>query len=559
MSEPPLKRQAVAGLGTDSMDTTPASEAFLPLPTKAEISEKASDLRRLRSRVNSSTGETKEKLKETIAKEEETYKLMKLGPNRASQIKGAITTALKKIKTRQASTAPSVDGPEDVENAQLEKEVEALKAEYERTFGVSYSTVRSNKRRSLKNSTEPIDPLTPPPPPEAFADYVGGVDLSEGFRFELVHQSKKSGARVGRIHTAHGIINTPAFVPVGTNAALKAVSAEIAKDAKTQLMFVNTYHMLVHPGADVVEKAGGVHKFMNRDDPIITDSGGFQVFSLASTSGEDGPELKKKSKRNENGGGTLVKVSEEGTLFRSYHNGKLIELTPESSVAAQKQLGSDIIIPLDELPPYHVSEQRLKESVFLSHRWEARSLLAHLKNPNAAAGHRQAMYAVIHGGTNQELRGLSVDYLSSLPFDGYAIGGSLGKDREEMLELLRWLLPRLPKDKPNHLLGIADISSVQAVVPLGVDTMDACHPTRIARHGTLLSKQGDVKINSGIYLEDFGPIDPEVETIPYSRSYVHHLFKQNEPLAMSLASEHNLRWMNALMVDVRAKIMRDEI
>ena len=228
---------------------------------------------------------------------------------------------------------------------------------------------------------------------------------------------------------------------------------------------------------------------------------------------------------------------------------------------AQKQLGADIIIPLDELPPYHVSRERLAASVALSHRWEARSLAEHLADPR-----EQAMYCVVHGGVDRELRAQSVAYLASLPFDGFAIGGSLGKDRAEMVEMLTWLMPQLPDDgRPNHLLGIADDESIAAVVPLGVDTLDSCNPTRVGRHGTLLTRDGPIRIGGTKYAEDFGPIDPaglgfeETGGLPYSRSYVHHLFKQNEPLALAIGAQHNLRYMNDLMRRYREMILRDEI
>jgi len=213
-----------------------------------------------------------------------------------------------------------------------------------------------------------------------------------------------------------------------------------------------------------------------------------------------------------------------------------------------------VIIPLDELPPYHITPERLHASVRLSHRWMARSLRAHLEQPR-----QQAMYGVVHGGTDQAMRRESAEYLASLPFDGFAIGGSLGKDRAEMLELLAFLMPIVPEDKPNHLLGIADPESCEAVVPYGIDTMDSCNPTRIARHGLLLGTSGPVKIKQLKYVDDFGPIDPACETIPHSRAYLHHLFKQHEPLFMTLASQHNLIFMNKLMADIRRKILADEI
>ena len=465
------------------------------------------------------------------------------------EVKGSITVA-----TKQLRAAGGEGG-----DAALEAELEGLRARYGELTGEAY---HKHARKAKKAAAAPVDPMADPPaasefPPHAARDY---------FRFEVVHESKKPGsrARVGRIHTPHGVIETPCFVPVGTNGALKAVDGRSAAEADVRLMFSNTYHLLVHPGPDTVAKAGGLHQFMNRDAPIITDSGGFQVFSLAEPdSDEDGPELKMKRakrKRGDDGAqqdtshGSLVSVTEEGVVFKSYRDGVEIKLTPESSVAAQKKLGGDIIIPLDELPPYHVTRDRLDASVQLSHRWMARSLKAHLADPR-----RQAMYAVVHGGVDREFRERSAAYLSSLPFDGMAVGGSLGKDRGEMLDMLAWLMPLLPRERPNHLLGIADPESCAAVVPLGVDTMDSCNPTRIARHGTLLTTQGNVKIKATQYREDFGPIDPGCPSVPHTRAYLHHLFKQNEPLALTLASLHNIYYMNHLMRDMRAKILRDEL
>ncbi|KAJ1461811.1 tRNA-guanine(15) transglycosylase-like protein [Pelagophyceae sp. CCMP2097] len=463
-----------------------------------------------------------------------------------STCKGAITVA-KKSMQREAT-------PE------LAAELEKLQAEYAALTGrAAYS---KGAQRAEAKAKQPPQTLGMEPPPDA-STFPAYVDR-DYFRFEVIHESKISRARVGRIHTPHGIIDTPCFVPVGTNGALKAVDSFQAIEAGVQLQFCNTYHLLVHPGADVVEQAGGLHKFMLRDAPIITDSGGFQVFSLAdSDDEEDGPELKsKRTKRKRDDDddgeaktqGQLLKVSENGTLFRSYLDGSQIDLTPESSVAAQKQFGADIIIPLDELPPYHVTRERLELSVQLSHRWMARSLRAHLGDPR-----KQAMYAVVHGGVDRELRLRSAEYLQSLPFDGFAVGGSLGKDKAEMVEMLTWLMPALPRDKPNHLLGIADPESCLAVVPLGVDTMDSCNPTRIARHGTLLTTAGNLRIKATVHRSDYGDIDPEVKTIPYTRAYLHHLFKQNEPLALTLASLHNILFMNHLMKDMREKIMRDEL
>lgn len=373
------------------------------------------------------------------------------------------------------------------------------------------------------------------------------------FRFELVHQSKKSRARVGKIHTPHGIIDTPNFVAVGTNATLKAIDSATAESLGLQLMFCNTYHLLVHPGTHVIKNAGGLHKFINRTSPIITDSGGFQVFSLAY--GGVHSELKSSGKKRE--GSSVAKITEDGVLFKSYRDGQEILLTPESSVAAQKDLGADIIIPFDELPPYHIDPAKLKKSLERTHRWEKRSLDAHLNNKQ-----NQAMYAVIHGGVDKELRTQSAAYLTSLDFDGFAIGGSIGKTRQEMFELLTYTLPLLPVEKPNHLLGIGDLLSLETCVTLGIDTFDSSHPTRCARHGLLFTTSGNKKIEHASNKQDFGPIDPLCSCIvckQYSIAYIHHLFKAHELTGYALATIHNLHFMIELMKKYRTNILNDEV
>jgi queuine tRNA-ribosyltransferase len=373
------------------------------------------------------------------------------------------------------------------------------------------------------------------------------------FTFELIHQSKKSNARVGRIHTPHGIIDTPNFVAVGTNATLKALDSSVVNDIGLQLMFCNTYHLMLQPGTQTIAKAGGLHKFINRTRPIITDSGGFQVFSLAYGTVKD--ELKSKGQKK--GNNTVLKINEDGVLFRSYRDGQHILLTPESSIAAQKDLGADIIIPFDELPPYHIDHNQLKKSLDRTHRWEHRSLLAHKANPN-----KQAMYAVIHGGIDKDLRKQSCDFLTSFPFDGFAVGGSLGKTKQEMFELLHFTMPLLPSDKPNHLLGIGDLESLQTCITLGIDTFDSSHPTRCARHGMLFTRSGILKILNKNSREHFRPIDPDCTCLTcqhYTLAYLHHLFKAKEMTGYTLATIHNLHFMVQLMNDYRTKILQDEL
>jgi queuine tRNA-ribosyltransferase len=373
------------------------------------------------------------------------------------------------------------------------------------------------------------------------------------FAFERIHTSKKSRARVGKIHTPHGIIDTPNFVGVGTNGTLKALDNHAVHRIGLQLMFCNTYHLLVQPGTHVVKHAGGLHRYINRSLPIITDSGGFQVFSLAYGSVAD--ELK--SKGSKKPGGHVLKIDEEGVLFRSYRDGTKIHLTPESSIAAQKELGADIIISFDELPPYHIAQHALKKSLDRTHRWEERSLIAHKANPQ-----QQALYAVIHGGVDPVLRKESCDFLTPLDFDGFAIGGSMGKTKHEMHTMLSTMMPYLPTEKPNHLLGIGDLESLHLTIPLGIDTFDSSYPTRAARHGILLTQNGPLKITKNSHAlahhaPEQGCTCPTCEN--FTLAYLHHLFKANELTGMSLATTHNLHFMVAFMQTVREKILRDEI
>lgn len=375
----------------------------------------------------------------------------------------------------------------------------------------------------------------------------------KSFKFELIHQSSKSRARVGRIHTPHGIIDTPNFVAVGTNGSLKALDSKMAEDIGLQLMFCNTYHLMLQPGTDVVKNAGGLHTFIKRNKPIITDSGGFQVFSLAYGGVKD--ELKSKGKKKSDSG--VLKITEEGVLFRSYRNGDKILLTPETSVQAQKDLGADIIIPFDELPPYHIDQHKLRNSLERTHRWEKRSLDYHLQNPQ-----KQAMYSVIHGGIDPDMRKESCQYLTSLPFDGHAIGGSLGKNHQQMFDMLAKVTPMLPDDKPNHLLGIGDLTSLEPCIKLGIDTFDSSHPTRCARHGLLFSFNGMIKIMNSAQKMNMSAPDPNCSCYTcqhYSMAYLHHLFKAKEMTGYTLATIHNLHFMVKLMEQFRQRILDDAL
>lgn len=377
--------------------------------------------------------------------------------------------------------------------------------------------------------------------------------MKQSFSFELIHSSKKSQARVGRIHTAHGIIDTPSFVGVGTNGSIKSLDSKTVEDIGLQLMFANTYHLVLQPGTDIIKKAGGIHSFMKRNKPIITDSGGFQVFSLAY--GGVANELKSKGTKQHNN--SVLKINEDGVLFRSYRDGKKVLLTPETSIEAQKAIGADIMISFDELPPYHISPGKLLNSFHRTHRWEERSLNYHKENPSD-----QALYAVIHGGIDNDLRRKSAQILSKLDFDGFAIGGSMGQSREQMINMLTPLMKHIPTNKPNHLLGIADLPSLEQAIPLGIDTFDSAHPTKAARHGKLFTSFGAMRATQSSNNNSLEPIDPQCSCLTckhYTRAYLCHLFKANELTAFTLATIHNLHFMVKLMESYREKILRNEI
>lgn len=341
--------------------------------------------------------------------------------------------------------------------------------------------------------------------------------------------------RTGKIITSHGVIHTPSFVPVATNGVIKTCDSQIIDEINIELLFVNTYHMLVHPGDLIIQNAGGIHSFMNRQQPIITDSGGFQIFSLLY--GGVAQELKSKGmKKNST---CVLKSNEEGVLFRSYRNGELIFLTPESSIQAQKKIGSDIIIPLDELLPFHVTDQEFKKSFEKTHRWQKRSFIEHKKNRQG-----QLIYGVIHGSIYSDYRKKSVHYLMEDDFDGFAIGGSLGKDIHDVEHVLRETIKHLPPEKPRHLLGVADLNTVKIALKMGIDTFDSAYPTKCARHGWLFTDEGTIKITQSKWQNVHEKISAAPRLKNYTAAYLHHLFKSHEQTAGMLASVHNIWYLN---------------
>lgn len=355
------------------------------------------------------------------------------------------------------------------------------------------------------------------------------------FRFELIKQSKKSKARRGRIHTPHGIIETPIFMPVGTRATVKAMKPEDLDDVGAQIILANTYHLFLRPTTPLIQRAGGLHKFMNWNKPILTDSGGFQVFSL----------------------GKLRKITEEGVEFRSFIDGSKHFLSPESVMQLEYEIGADIIMAFDECTPYPADRNYALQSLERTTRWAKRCKDAWV-NPE-----KQALFGIVQGGMYHDLRKRSAEQLMEIDFPGYGIGGlSVGEPHELMYEVLDRLTPELPADKPRYLMGVGDEASLIEGVKLGVDMFDCVLPTRIARNGLALTSQGNVSIKNAKYTEDHTPLDPACDCYccrNYTKSYLRHLYKTGEILSSILLSTHNLHYLLKRMEEVRAAIESDEL
>jgi len=354
-------------------------------------------------------------------------------------------------------------------------------------------------------------------------------------RYELIKTCKQSGARLGRLHTPHGVIETPVFMPVGTLATVKTMSPEELKEIGAGIILSNTYHLWIRPGEEIVEEAGGLHSFMNWDGAILTDSGGFQVFSLSS----------------------MRKIEEEGVHFRSHLSGEALFLSPEKAIQIENALGADIIMAFDECPPYPADHSYVKNSLERTTRWAERCLKAHQK-PD-----KQALFGIVQGGVYKDLRELSARQLISLDFPGYAVGGlSVGEPKELMYEALEWTVPLLPSTKPRYLMGVGSPDALIEGAIRGIDMFDCVLPTRIARNGTTMTSSGRVVIRNAQYERDFGPLDPECDCYTcrnYSRAYIRHLIKANEVFGIRLTTYHNLYFLTQLMKKVREAILEDRL
>lgn len=346
-------------------------------------------------------------------------------------------------------------------------------------------------------------------------------------KFELLATDGR--ARRGVLHLAHGSVQTPAFMPVGTYGSVKAISPAELTDIGFEMVLSNTYHLSLRPGLAVIEAHGGLHRFMGWDKPIITDSGGFQVFSL----------------------GALRKITEAGVKFSSPLNGDKIFISPEESMRIQQILNSDIVMIFDECTPYPASEQQAADSMRLSLRWAARCKTAHAGNPNA-------LYGIVQGGMYEALRDESARELIAMDFDGYAIGGlSVGEPKDDMARVLSHTAPQLPADKPRYLMGVGTPADLVNAVGEGIDQFDCVLPTRNARHGILFTRRGEMRIRNARWKLDTSPVDPQCGCYAcrhFSRAYLHHLIRANEILGARLATLHNLHYYHQLMAQMRAAI-----
>ena len=359
--------------------------------------------------------------------------------------------------------------------------------------------------------------------------------MEEAVKYELLHECKQTGARRGRIHTPHGIIETPVFMPVGTQATVKSLTPEeLKEEIGAQIILANTYHLYLRPGQKIVKEAGGLHKFMNWDRPILTDSGGFQVFSL----------------------GDLRTITEEGVEFKSHLDGSRHFFSPESVMQTEEDLGADVIMAFDECVEFPSTYEYTKQSMERTTRWAKRCKQAH-KTKN------QALFGIIQGGFYEDLREKSAKDLVELNLPGYAIGGiSVGEPKEEFLKMLYYTAPLMPKGKPRYLMGVGTPDYLIEAVLAGIDMCDCVLPTRIARNGTALTWHGKIVVRNATYERDFTKLDEDCDCYTcrnYTKAYIRHLIKANEILGVRLLSIHNLYFLTKLMERVKIEIEQDHL
>ena len=354
----------------------------------------------------------------------------------------------------------------------------------------------------------------------------------KNFSYRLIHKDKNSNARLGELNVFGKKVITPVFMPVGTQATVKFLDPKDIKNINASIILANTYHLWLRPGTEVLREAGGIHRFMNYNGPILTDSGGFQVFSLSDRR----------------------KISEDGVHFKSHLDGTKLFMSPEDSIHIQEDIASDIAMSFDECIPYPSDYDYVKDSMERTLRWARRGKDAHTKKD-------QALFGIVQGGKYKALRRKCAKELVKMDFDGYAIGGtSVGEDKKTHYKMLDYTLPYLPEDKPRYEMGIGAVNDLFEAVERGVDMFDCVLPTRIARHGTLMTSKGRINIKKAIYANDFTPVDEECDCEccrNYTKAYVHHLFRTNEGLGNRLMSIHNLRFLIRIMEGIREAIKED--
>jgi queuine tRNA-ribosyltransferase len=388
-------------------------------------------------------------------------------------------------------------------------------------------------------------------PPSLFSE--AGRFSYSGFSFDVTHRDPANKARIGQLKTPHGTIETPNYIFCGTKGAIKNLHPSQMREAGADIILSNTYHMMIQPGADIVGEQGGLQKWTAWNGPMMTDSGGFQIFSMGHGSVADEIKGRNRDKTREK---SLLKITEEGAIFRSYKDGSAMNLTPELSMDIQRKLGADLIFQLDECTAFHVDKDYTERSMHMSHRWGDRCLAAFSRHDNGM----QALYGITQGGVYEDLRKLSCEYTRSRPYFGTAIGGSLGGSKAQFYDVVALNMANVHPDRPVHLLGIGAIEDIFSCVRMGIDTFDCVSPTRIARHGWALAKGvpgNRLNLRNTCYRNDPTPLDENAALAAsnsYSKSYLHHLLKAGEMLVTQIIAQHNVAVITQLMREVRAAI-----
>ncbi|MCU0494754.1 MAG: tRNA guanosine(34) transglycosylase Tgt [Chloroflexaceae bacterium] len=378
--------------------------------------------------------------------------------------------------------------------------------------------------------------------------------------FTITARDPQSRARAGTIRTAHGTVQTPVFMPVGTKATVKSLTPQEVREAGAEIILGNTYHLYLQPGHELIARHGGLQRFTGWHGPMLTDSGGFQVFSLVY--GGIADEIKGRRPALPSTHKDMVKVTEEAVIFRSYLDGSRHVFTPERSMAIQHGLGADIIVCFDELPPFRAGYDYTARSLERTHRWATRCLSAHQeRNPEQLPTSQQYLFGIVHGGVFPELRQASAEFISAMDFDGLCIGGSLGGNKEQMYEVVDMTVPHLPEGLARHLLGVGDVDDLLEGVARGIDMFDCVSPTRLGRHGTALvrnpARRWKLNVTGATLRDDDGPLDASCQCATcrqFSRAYIHHLFRAKEILGIRLVSLHNVAFLLSLMAEVRASL-----